>query len=123
MKEIEGRSDVETLVNTFYGKVREDELIGPIFNNKIDGNWEPHLHKMYGFWENILFGNNAYSGRPFPPHAQLNIDVHHFERWLTLFHQTVDELFKGDLAEEAKNRSTLIARVFLGKLEMIRNPQ
>ncbi|NVK27837.1 MAG: group III truncated hemoglobin [Flavobacteriia bacterium] len=119
MTDINSREDIVLLVNSFYEKVRGDELIGPVFEERIKDDWEPHLQKMYGFWENILFGNNAYSGRPFPPHATLGIDVPHFERWIALFHETLNELFEGKRAEEAKKRAVLIGRVFLEKLEMM----
>ena len=54
-KEITTSEDIQLMVNEFYGKVKEDELLGPIFEKVVQGNWEPHLQKMYGFWETIVF--------------------------------------------------------------------
>jgi hemoglobin len=54
----------------------------------------------------------SYQGNPFSKHIQLKINAAHFERWLTLFHQTVDELFAGDKAQETKDRARGIAGVF-----------
>lgn len=122
-RDIANRTDVEFLVNEFYGKVQKDLLIGPIFIGVIGDNWQPHLEKMYKFWSSILLGENSYSGRPFPPHAQMPIQLSHFENWLALFTQTVDENFEGPLAEEAKMRARNMAQMFYYKIEALRgNP-
>ena len=104
--------DVKLLVNTFYGKVREDELLAPIFNARIEDRWPHHLEKMYSFWQTTLLEEHTYSGRPFPPHATLSVEHQHFERWVALFTQTIDELFTGDKADEAKWRAAKIAQMF-----------
>lgn len=121
MTDIKDRKDIELLVDAFYGKVRTDDLLGPIFAAVIKDNWPKHLEKMYGFWETILFNVRAYSGSPFPPHAKLPIEKKHFDRWLKLFHETVDQHFKGEKAEEVKNRSTQMGMMFNYKLEHLRN--
>ena len=41
----------------------------------------------------------------------------HFERWLVLWRETVDELFAGERAELAKAHALRVARAFLGRLE------
>lgn len=109
--------DVKVLVNGFYGKVRENELLGPIFNKVIQDRWDTHLQKMYTFWETVLLGNHTYFGSPFPPHAKLPIDKHHFDTWLQLWHATIDEHFEGNKATEAKWRGDKMAVMFLSKLE------
>ena len=109
--------DVKVLVNGFYGKVRENELLGPIFNKVIQDRWDTHLQKMYTFWETVLLGNHTYFGSPFPPHAKLPIDKHHFDTWLQLWHSTIDEHFQGNKATEAKWRGDKMAVMFLSKLE------
>ncbi len=119
MKEIEDLSDIQLLVDTFYEKVRADDLIGPIFNEVIGDNWPVHLKKMYGFWQSILLNEPTYNGRPFPPHMKLNIEKRHFERWLSLFEATVNDLFQGSRAMEAIKRSKMIAAVFLTKIEYL----
>lgn len=119
-KDIENIDDIKKMVNVFYGKVRKDDLIGPIFNAKIQNHWNEHLEKLYLFWQSRLFGDPVYSGFPFPPHAQLPINKKHFDVWLTLFTETVDNLFVGPVANEAKSRAYKIANVFQEKLEYIR---
>lgn len=119
-RDIQTIDDIKVLVDTFYGTVQKDDLIGPIFNEKLDGRWSEHLAKMYTFWQTILLDEYTYSGRPFPPHAQLPIEKEHFERWLTLFNQTVDSLYEGAVAEEAKSRGNKMAALFQIKLDHIR---
>lgn len=111
-KPILNRQDIEILVNSFYDKVKKDELIGPIFNDVAQVNWDEHLPKLYNFWEDLLLGSDNYHGRPFPPHIPLNLKIEHFQRWLSLFFQTIDEHFQGLKAEEAKARAFRIARNF-----------
>lgn len=120
-KQILTLDDIKLLVNTFYGKVRADELLGPIFNTRIEDRWEQHLEKMYQFWQTTLLGEHTYSGRPFPPHATLPVGHAHFERWVSLFYATVDELFTGDKADEAKWRAAKIAQMFEAKVWHFQN--
>jgi hemoglobin len=113
--------DIKLLVNTFYDKVQKDELIGPIFNSRIQNRWPEHLEKMYTFWQTVLLGEHTYYGSPFPPHAQLPVERHHFERWLQLFSATLNELFTGKKAEEALWRADKMAEMFQYKIEHYRN--
>ena len=111
-KQILNLDDVKKLVDGFYTKVREDDLLAPVFNARIEDRWPQHLEKMYTFWQTTLLGEHTYSGRPFPPHATLPVGHQHFERWIKLFVQTVDELFAGEKAAEAKWRASKIAEMF-----------
>lgn len=120
-QDISQLSDIQQLVDTFYGKVRQDALIGPIFDRVIEDRWSVHLDKMYTFWQTVLLKEHTYYGRPFPPHVRLPLEQHHFERWLTLFCETVDEYFTGEKAEEAKWRAQKMAEMFLHKIMYFRN--
>lgn len=104
--------DVKLLVDRFYEKIRVDELLGPIFNERIQNRWPEHLEKMYCFWQTVLLGEHTYFGSPFPPHAQLPVGHQHFLKWMELFVPTVDELFTGEKATEAKWRATKMAEMF-----------
>jgi len=114
--DIRTNKDVELLVDTFYGRARQDELVGPIFNDTIQDRWPEHLAKLYGFWQTVLLGERSYQGAPFIPHFPLPIDERHFQRWLQLFHATLDDLFTGPKAEEAKQRAVMMARMFQYKI-------
>lgn len=108
--------DVKVLVDAFYDKVREDELLAPIFNEKIKDRWPEHLNKMYTFWQTILLGEHTYYGSPFLPHAQLPVEHQHFTRWLALFDETINKLFVGKKADEAKWRAHKMAEMFEFKI-------
>lgn len=116
-KDITTLEDVKTLVNTFYGKVQNDEELSSVFESVVQGNWEPHLEKMYTFWQTILLNERTYYGRPFPPHAKLPIGSEHFERWLCLFTETLQENFEGKKADEALWRANKMAEMFQIKLQ------
>ncbi len=120
-RDITDLSDVQLLVDTFYSKVRHDELIGPVFQKVVKENWQPHLEKMYRFWQSILLNEPTYSGRPFPPHIKLRIGTEHFERWVSLFEETAFELFEGERTLEAVKRAKLMGALFHSKLEHFNN--
>jgi hemoglobin len=113
--------DIKLLVDTFYERIRTSELLAPIFNERIQDNWAVHLEKMYKFWQTVLLGEHTYFGSPFFPHANLPVDQQHFAAWLALFNTTVDDLFTGDKAEEAKWRANKMAELFEAKIHHIRN--
>lgn len=112
--------DIRNLVDSFYGKVRSDELLAPVFNERIQDRWPVHLEKMYRFWQTVLLGEHTYMGSPFPPHASLPVDKSHFEQWLKLFKQTLDEQFSGEKAKEAKWRADKMAEMFLLRINYFR---
>ncbi|MCA0429636.1 MAG: group III truncated hemoglobin [Bacteroidetes bacterium] len=114
-------NDVKLLVDSFYAKVKEDDLLAKIFDDVIKDNWPFHLEKMYRFWQTILLDEHTYNGRPFVPHAKLPIDKIHFDRWLELFYLTVDENFVGEKAYEAKWRADKMAEMFLNKIKYYKN--
>lgn len=120
IKDITTPEDIREMVNTFYDKVQADPLLGPVFNEVASVDWSSHLPIMYTFWENLLLGSARYTGRPFPKHAPLPISTQHFVQWLDLFEATVNELFVGEKAEEAKGRARAIALVFMGKMGLLK---
>ena len=121
MKDILNLDDVKKVVDCFYDKVRNDEQLKDVFNNVIQDRWPAHLEKMYRFWQTILFDEHTYFGSPFPPHAKMPIDENHFETWLSIFNETVDFLFSGKKADEAKWRAGKMAVMFVSKLNYYRN--
>ncbi|OXG02264.1 hemoglobin [Flavobacterium araucananum] len=121
LQDISKLDDIKLLVNTFYDKVQKDDLLGPIFNERMLGRWPEHLEKMYRFWQTILLEEHTYSGSPFPPHKQLPVNQLHFDHWMEIFTSTVDGLFVGTIAEEAKIRAANMAYMFNYKIEYFRN--
>lgn len=114
-------NDIKVLVDNFYTKIRDEKLLGPIFNGVIGDNWPAHLTKMYGFWQTLLLDTPAYSGSPFLKHAKLPIAKEHFDRWMELFNETVDEHFAGVKADEAKWRAARMSEMFQYKLDYLKN--
>ena len=113
--DIQGRAEIETLVNTFYDRVRGDELLGFIFEKIAQTDWQAHLPKMYAFWETVLFRSGGYTGNPIAAHAKLlpqtAMGREQFDRWLLLFRATVDDLFVGEKAEHIKNCAADMGKV------------
>lgn len=113
MKDIENRKDIEQLVNAFYARVLKDDKIGFFFNEIVQIDWDKHFPIMYDFWETILFDTMKYKGNPMTKHIVLSkkepMTAAHFERWLELWNQTVDEHFGGERASEAIKRAKMIA--------------
>lgn len=121
--DIAGRAEIETLVNTFYDRVRGDEVLGFIFNEVAQTNWIAHLPKMYAFWETVLFRSGGYTGNPLAAHAKLvpltTMGREQFDRWLMLFRGTVDDLFAGEKAEHIKNCAEDMANVIHARINNV----
>ena len=114
-RDIVAIEDIKLMVDFFYAKVREDDMLSFIFNDRIRDRWSEHLEKMYKFWQTVLLDEHTYFGAPFPPQATLDINYTHYERWVQLFNETIDHLFIGDKAQEAKWRGQKMAQVFLAR--------
>ena len=110
MQELNKRKAIAKLVRTFYAKVRQDEMIGPIFNERIH-DWESHLERLTDFWETNLLFVRRYKGNPVQAHVEVDqankesITPEHFGRWLQYWYETIDQNFSGDNAQIAKNRA------------------
>lgn len=102
-------NEIAELVDCFYGKVRDDEVLGPIFAAKIGDDWGPHLAKMKAFWATVMLATRTYKGNPMLAHLQLpRLSREHFERWLGLWRETTAEICTPEMAD-----------VFVAKAEMI----
>ncbi len=110
MKDIETREDLETLLTEFYKIATIDEKIGHHFA-KLD--LETHLPVIVDFWEKALFGKPIYFGSPLAVHQTLHekspLKLEHFQKWFEIFSRTVDELYAGKTANDAKIRAKMIA--------------
>src|SRR5690606_7941927 len=90
--EICTEDEIETLVYSFYDRVRADAELGPIFNAHIE-NWDTHLKKMVSFWSSMIRGTGTYSGTPMPKHIALpDLSAELFQQWLALFRETTQAL-------------------------------
>ena len=120
-KELDNRENIALLIHTFYGRIRKDEMLGPIFNRIIQ-QWPEHLEKLTDFWEtNLLFTRN-YKGNPLKAHSDADekvnntITMEHFGKWLQIWFSTIDELFEGRNAEVAKQRARKMSTMMFLKI-------
>lgn len=120
MKDIENRSDIERLVDKFYGQILSDDLIGIFFTEVVKLDQKIHIPIMYDFWETALLGKVNYKGNPMLKHIQLNdkkkLEPEHFERWLFFWENTIRENFTGPIAEEAINKAKSIGELMKFKI-------
>jgi hemoglobin len=101
---------VECVVHTFYGRIRQDEILAPIFNDIIGDRWDVHLTKMVDFWSSVTLLSGRYGGNPQQAHRPLtHVTEAHFARWLQLFEATVAELCRGRAAALFIDRAHRIA--------------
>lgn len=99
---------IDRLVRSFYGKVRLDPMLGPIFEARVH-DWERHFQILGAFWSSVALGTGAYSGTPMQKHIGLPVDGRHFDRWLTLFGETAIEVCPPDAARLFLERAMRIA--------------
>ena len=98
---------IKVMVDTFYLEIRKDTYIGPIFQAVIANDWERHLQLMCDFWSSVLLSSKRYYGNPFRAHLMVqDIKPEHFDRWLELFHTTVNKLFVPTIAEDIYARAS-----------------
>lgn len=96
------------LVDTFYGKVRNDDLLGPVFEARI-ADWPVHLERMRAFWSSVALMSGRYHGQPMDAHQPLPVDARHFDRWLALFEETAQEICTDVAADHFIERARRIA--------------
>ena len=102
--------EIVELVYGFYDRVRQDTVLGPIFQNHVK-DWDTHLPKMVDFWSSALRGTGRFRGAPMPKHAALpGLTVDLFQRWLVLFGQTTDAMSNTELAKRAQDLAKRIAQ-------------
>ena len=70
-KSIKNRESVFFLVDTFYNKIRKDDLLGSIFNGMIT-DWDTHLEHLTNFWCSQLFIERSYEGNPIEAHRKVD---------------------------------------------------
>ena len=125
MNDIETREDIELLISRFYEKMLDDIVIGFIFTDIAKINLDEHMSVICDFWETVLFNRPVYKRGPevMKVHYVLNKKIKlkkgHFTRWLFLFSSTIDELFKGEYADRAKERAQSIAALMQKRLGSI----
>ncbi len=124
MNDIENRRDIEQIVRTFYEKAFQDQTIGYIFTDVAKLDLTAHLPIIADFWEMMLLDTGNFQAKygrsPMQKHIELNkkepLQIAHFDRWLKLFFETIDQSFAGDRADLAKFRAKAIAATMFMKV-------
>ena len=113
--DLDSPMEIAEMVRRFYQDVAQDDLLGPMFNDVAQVDWNEHLPKLTRFWCRALLGIKGYTGNPFRAHALINerspFTSEHFERWLQLFHDTVELGWVGPNANRALALAGNVARV------------
>lgn len=121
MKDITDRADIKILIDAFYAKILIHPLLRPVFIDIAHIDLEHHLPILYDFWSTLLLGDQSYHRNAMDVHLALAektvLTKEHFDEWLHLFIQTVDELYVGKSADEIKYRASSIAGLMLYKIE------
>ncbi|MEJ5022925.1 group III truncated hemoglobin [Ochrobactrum vermis] len=105
---------IEDVIHAFYGRIRDDDLVGPIFHRVIAADqWPRHLASMCDFWSGMLLHTGRYEGSPLPAHLAIpELEEAHFRRWLSLFKQTADHRCPPDVAALFMDRALRVAHSF-----------
>ena len=115
------REAIELLVNSFYTKVKQDDLLAPIFNNTEFFSWDTHIPVMVDFWETLLLDTATYKGNTMQKHISLHrrtpLTPELFERWKLLFYSTLDELFEGENVVKAHKRVEAMSGLMQFKIQ------
>jgi hemoglobin len=113
---------ISRLVERFYARIRADELLGPIFAERID-DWNTHLARMKGFWRSVLHASGEFAGNPMVKHIAIpGLEERHFAHWLELFYDTLRQQQPSDEATSlVAERARMIADSLLTGIETRRN--
>ena len=113
---------VDHLVETFYGRIRDDDLLGPIFAERI-ADWPKHLARMKAFWRSVLHNSGEFSGNPMLKHLAIpGLELRHFAHWLDLFYQTLRDIKRHHAATElVGTRARMIADSLLTAIALRRD--
>lgn len=91
---------ISDLVESFYRAVRDDALLGPIFESHV-ADWPPHLARMKDFWASVTLESGRFRGNPMLKHIAIcGLDSVHFDRWLQLWNATLDSIAPGEAAAQ-----------------------
>lgn len=118
--DLTSREDVETLLRRFYGRVLVDDVLAEPFADIRMNGLESHLPVMCDFWETFLLRAGLYHGSAVRAHQAVHdrhgLGARHFLRWLSLWKNTVDEMYQGPTAEHAKIQAARVARAMHHRL-------
>ncbi len=108
------KKHIEKLVKHFYLRVQKDELLGPIFNDMAQVDWDHHIKLLSQFWNSIMLKTHEYHGNAYEKHViigqQTHIEEAHFIRWLDLFQQEAVKHLPSEAANDMIQKASLIGK-------------
>jgi hemoglobin len=113
------KKNIENFLDDFYAKVREDELLGEIFNNEVS-NWGSHLNKVLVFWVHHTLEPGLYKGNLLKIHQKLDekwpLSLEHFQRWLKIFEFTAGDYFDDADFKKLCLKARIVAGTLYGRI-------
>ncbi len=115
--DINSKEDIALLIHFFYNQALNDDLLKPIFDEFIHQElWNIHVNNIINFWSMVIFKNDDYSGNVFSKHKVMGLTKEQIDQWVSIFLESVNQLFSGTNAEEAKLRAVMLGNIFKSKI-------
>lgn len=115
---------IASLVDRFYAKVREDALLGPVFNGAIGDHWPQHLATLTDFWTSVLLASGRYKGNPMMAHLAIpQMDKDHFSRWIELWQETTTEIFGPQISQALVAKASMMGERLVEVSTRVREAQ
>jgi hemoglobin len=115
---------IASLVDRFYAKVREDALLGPVFNEAIGDHWPQHLATLTDFWTSVLLASGRYKGNPMMAHLAIpQMDKDHFSRWIELWQETTTEVFGPRISQALVAKASMMGERLVEVSTRVREAQ
>lgn len=119
-RDLDDRAQVHDLVVAFYREIVFDDLLGPIFEEVAEVDWTTHIPTLIDFWCRVLLGEPGYDGYVLGAHQVVNdlerFRPEHFDRWFSLWVDSIDSRWAGPFADRAKAHAAHMAGVLARRL-------
>lgn len=116
-RDIENENDIKEIIDVLYNILQQDKKYTAILLKLSEKDWKIELTEMYSFWNKLLFGKGSYSKNPFKERIPILIDKKCYTGFITLFNTTIDNHYKGLIADSAKARVSAISYIYQNKLQ------
>ena len=121
--DIQDRSDIRKLVTAFYERLLKEEDFRHIFLEVMQVDILAHIDRLMDFWESTLFQAGKYKGDTVEAHLEVHhqhrLNAGHFSKWLEIFNETVNDLFEGRIATQAKQKASALATIIRLKIDKL----
>ncbi|HEX5234762.1 MAG TPA: group III truncated hemoglobin [Silvibacterium sp.] len=115
---------IASLVDRFYARVRQDDLLGPVFNEAIGDHWAKHLATLTDFWTSVLLASGRYKGNPMMTHLAIQqMDEQHFSRWIALWRETTAEVFGPEISAALVAKAEMMGERLVAVSTSVRESQ